>query len=63
MNAISDEEFFRWATDHGIGIDPNYPDSGCLSLLPPTDYDRFWVVPTDPAMLPHFVATLLGRAG
>jgi hypothetical protein len=60
MQTVSGEEFWWWAAGHGIGVDPRYPDSGCLSLLPPTDHARFWVVPPDPATWPHFVASLLG---
>src|SRR5690349_19331098 len=60
MEAVSSEEFQRWAAGHGIGVDPRYPDSGCLRLLPPTDHTRFWEVPADQATWPHFVAALLG---
>jgi hypothetical protein len=60
MEAVSGEDFRRWTAGHGIGVDPRYPDSGCLSVLPPADYARFWVVPADPATWPHFVASLLG---
>jgi hypothetical protein len=60
MHAVSCEEFLRWAAGHGIAVDPRYPDSGCLRLLPPADHARFWVVPADPATWPHFVASLLG---
>src|SRR5262249_29775368 len=60
MQAVSREEFFQWAAGHGIGVDPRYPDSGCLIPLPPANHARFWVVPADPATCPHFVASLLG---
>lgn len=59
MKAVRHEEFARWAAGHGIGVDPRYPDSGCLTLLPPTKHARFWVVPGDLAAFPHFVASLL----
>ena len=51
MQTVSGEEFLHWATARGIGVDPRYPASGCLSLLPPTDHARYWVVPDDPASL------------
>jgi hypothetical protein len=60
MQAVSPEEFVRWAGGLGIGVDPRYPDSGCLSYLPPTDHARFWVVPDDPATWADFVGSLLG---
>jgi hypothetical protein len=60
MQAVSGEEFVRWTAGRGIGVDPRYPDSGCLILLPRADHARFWVVPADPAAWPDFVASLLG---
>lgn len=60
MEAVSGDKFNRWVAGHGVGVDPRYPDSGCLSLLPPADHARFWVVPDDAATWPHFVASLLG---
>ncbi len=60
MQAVSGEEFLRWAADRGVGIDPHYPDSGCLRLLPPAEHSRFWVVPAEPRTWPHFVASLSG---
>jgi hypothetical protein len=59
MQEVSGEEFQRWAAGYGIGVDPGYPDSGCLRLLPPTDHARFWVVPADPATWTHFAGSLL----
>jgi hypothetical protein len=60
MRAVSEGEFRQWESAHDIGVDPRYPDSCCLSLLPPTEHARFWVVPADPATWPHFLAALLG---
>lgn len=59
MQAVSSKEFWRLAAAQGFGVDPRYPDSGCLSLIPLTDHARFWVVPPDPATWPHFVSSLL----
>jgi hypothetical protein len=59
MQAVSAEEFQQWAASHGVGVDPCYPKSDCLILLPPTNHARFWVVPGDPATWPYFVAFLL----
>lgn len=60
MQPVSRVEFLRSVADRGIGVDPRYPDSDCLTILPPTDHRRFWVVPGDPAGWPYFVASLLG---
>ena len=59
MQAMHGEEFLRWAAAAGVGFDPRYPESRCLSLLPPTDHTRFWALPPDPAAWPHFAASLL----
>ena len=58
MRAVSGEEFLRWAAGAGVGFDPRYPDY--LTILPPADHARFWVVPADPATWPHFITGLLG---
>lgn len=59
MEAVPGEEFLRWASVLGVGLDPRYADSGYLRLLPPGDHARFWMVPADPTVWPHFVAELL----
>jgi len=59
MEAVSGAEFLRWAAGVGVGFDERYPDSRYLSLLPPRDHARFWVLPADPATWPHFAASLL----
>ena len=59
MEAVSGEEFMRWAADRGIGLDPRYPGSGWLGFLPPVDHHRFWVVPAAPTTWPNFLASLL----
>jgi hypothetical protein len=57
MQVVSGEEFLRWAAGVGVGFDPRYPDY--LTILPPADHTRFWVVPADPATWPHFAIALL----
>ena len=59
MEPVSSEDFLRWTSGVGIGFDPRYPESQCLSLLPPSEHTRFWVLPPDPATWPHFTASLL----
>jgi len=59
VDAVNSDDFLRWAASAGIGTDPRYPASGCLSLLPPRDHARFWVVPGDPATWPHFSECIL----
>jgi hypothetical protein len=58
VEAIPVAQFLAWATDLNIGPHPDYPAH--LTLLPPTDHARFWVLPGDPAAWPHFVSALLG---
>lgn len=57
MEAIPVTQFLSWAADLNIGFHPQYP--GYLTLLPPTDHSRFWVLPGDPSTWPHFVFSLL----
>jgi hypothetical protein len=59
MESVPADEFMRWAASVGIGFHPGYPDSKCLSLLPPGDHARFWVLPFEPATWPHFIASLV----
>jgi hypothetical protein len=59
MQAVSHEQFLRWAADRGVTVDPRYPDSGCLRLVPVADHARFWVVPTDVTTSPRFFTSLL----
>jgi len=59
MQTVPGEAFLQRAADVGIGFDSRYPDSGSLSILPPCDHARFWVLPTDLATLPHFITSLL----
>jgi hypothetical protein len=59
METVSGEDFLGWAAGVGIGFDPRYPECRCLSLLPPREHARFWVLPPDPAAWPYFAASLL----
>lgn len=59
MEAVPGEQFLRWAAGTGVGFDPRYPESPSLTLLPPREHARFWVLPADPATWPHFTASLL----
>jgi hypothetical protein len=59
METVRSEGFWRWAAKANLGIDPRYPEFGCLCLLPPTECARFWVLPSDPSAWPHFAASLL----
>jgi hypothetical protein len=54
MKTVSAQEFSDWAAENGINV-----EEGFLSILPNRPYTRFWVFPPDPAMLPHFINTLL----
>jgi hypothetical protein len=60
MELIPNDAFFRSTEKLGIGFDPRYPDARHLTLLPPTESNRFWTLPGDPRAWPPFVLTLLG---
>jgi hypothetical protein len=59
MEAISADEFLRWAAGVGIGFDERYPGARCLGFLPPSDHSRFWTLPGDPATWPRFAGSVL----
>jgi hypothetical protein len=59
MELIESKDFLKSLNDLGIGFDPRYPHSGCLSLLPPNDHSRFWVLPQDPHVWNHFATSLI----
>ena len=40
MEAVSGEDFLRWAAGMGVGFHPLYP--GHLTFLPPADHARFY---------------------
>ena len=61
MEAVSSQDFLRWANGVGIGFDPRYPESGCLSILPPNEYARFWALPSQPVKWPRLLRSLLDR--
>jgi len=59
MEAIPRKAFFTWASRAGIGINPRYPASGFISLIPSRRHARFWELPADSVRWPHFVATMV----
>lgn len=59
IEAVSADAFLAWAVGVGIGFDPQYPGTGCLTLLPPREASRSWFVPDSPYGIPHFIGTML----
>jgi hypothetical protein len=59
MQTISARDFHEWAASVGVGIDPQYPQSGCLRLLPRGGHARFWTMPLNPEDWPSFSDSLL----
>jgi hypothetical protein len=57
--AVSADEFLLWAAEAGIGFDPRYSGTDCLSLLPPRESSRFWELPDHPYSIPHLVEAVL----
>ena len=57
--AVSADDFLAWAAGADIGFDPRYPGTDCLSLLPPGESSRFWMLPDHPYSIPHLVETVL----
>src|SRR2546421_543366 len=56
---VSADEFLAWASGAGIGFDPRYPGTDCLSLLPPRESSRFWEKPEDAYSLPDLIEVVL----
>jgi hypothetical protein len=59
MKTVSSDDFLFWAKGAGVAFDPRYPESGCLTLLPPRNHARFWVIPGDLRELPCFIGSFL----
>jgi len=62
VRTISQEEFLRWASAKGMGIDPRYPQAAVLGFSQRSD-SRFWRVPQEPERRPYFLASLLDLMG
>jgi hypothetical protein len=58
MQTLRNDDFLKRASEAGIGVDPEYPDSGCLTFATRPTHSRFWVVPNDPAAWPYFIGCL-----
>ena len=63
MKSLTENQFLKWAEQHGIGIDENYPNSAVLSFVPDPDLDRFWEVPEEPERRPYFIELMLKIIG
>jgi hypothetical protein len=59
MELVPREEFLRWAGSVGVRLDPRYAEPRCLNVVPPTEHNRFWVLPPDPASWPNFAVSVL----
>jgi hypothetical protein len=59
MEAVHADQFLKWAAGSGIEFDERYPESRSLCFVPHADHARFWVLPGDPAVWPHFTETIL----
>ena len=62
MKTPTVEEFLRWASAKGLGLDPAYPHSAELGFQAESD-GRFWAVPRQPERRPHFLASLIDLMG
>lgn len=56
---VSADAFLAWAGGVGIGFDPRFAGTDCLSLLLPCKTSRLWPNPDHPYSLPHFIGTVL----
>lgn len=58
-DTMSAGKFLAWAAEVGIGFDPRYPGTNCLSILSARDSLRFWMAPDHPYSIPHFIGAIL----
>ena len=63
MKTQTEKLFLKWATAHGMGLDERYPDSAVLTFKPNPDFDRFWIVPSQPERRPFFLLLMLELMG
>ena len=63
MKSHSEDEFLRWASGHGMGLDPRYPQSASLTFIPAPELDRFWKIPDEPEQRPYFLRCMLDAFG
>jgi len=62
MKTVTEEEFLRWASTKGLGLDPRYPRSAVLDFRDGSE-SRFWEVPREPERRPCFLASLIDLMG
>jgi hypothetical protein len=63
MKSLTEAQFLRWAAKHGLGRDPQYPQSAVLAFREVSSDARFWRVPTEPERRPYFLASLIDLMG
>ena len=63
MKSLMEADFLRWAEDHGLTVDPRYPQSARLQFRPASDCVRFWCIPDQPQRRPYFYSSVLELAG
>ena len=62
MDLLPSEQFFAWAAERGIELDPRYPRADALTLLDAGDHWRPWPLPRAPREVLPFLETLLEAA-
>lgn len=62
MKTLTEDEFLRWASTKGLGLDPKYPQSAVLDFQSNSE-SRFWEVPREPERRPYFLASLIDLMG
>jgi len=63
MRRHSEKDFLAWVQQRGLGLDPRYPDSAFLTLMPDPQFDRFWIVPPEPERRPYFLQCMIEAFG
>jgi hypothetical protein len=63
MRTLTAAEFLRWAEEHGLRLDPQYPQSAVLAFAAGSGEVRFWRVPAHPELRSYFLASFLELLG
>ncbi|MFT3878919.1 MAG: hypothetical protein QM703_04575 [Gemmatales bacterium] len=59
MQTVTGQEFWQHASKIGISIDQDYSDSFELAINPSHGHSRFWTLPTNIGVWPHFAVSVL----
>ena len=63
MRTHREEQFVEWAKNHGLALEPGYPQTATLTFDPDPGLSRFWPIPPDPFARSYFLSVMLDLMG